>query len=161
MTDMPDTTGTDSSLPHHSRMATELAGSWHVLTGHAEMLAGATFADPEAFYNGVVDALRGDLEESIGDGQAQVATDAMRTQWKGLSQEAKGKILTQWGQWTDDPEALANGVVDLMQGKLDRYVGSSAREAGSAAGDVGRALSAAEADKARQALAAVFADRAE
>lgn len=157
---MTESMGTESSVPHHSRMANELAGSWHVLTGHAEMLAGATFADPETFYNGVVDAMQGDLEESIGDGQAQVATEAMRTQWAGLSQEAKGKILTQWGQWTDDPDALANGVVDLMQGKLDRYVGSSAREAGAAAGDVGRVLSDAEADKARQTLAAVFAERA-
>jgi uncharacterized protein YjbJ (UPF0337 family) len=156
---MAESMGTESSVPHHSRMANELAGSWHVLTGHAEMLTGATFDDPEIFYNGVVDALQGDLEEAIGDGQAQVASDAMRTQWKGLSQETKGKILTQWGQWTDDPEAMANGVVDLMQGKLNQYVGSSAREAGSAAGDVGRALSDAEADKARQTLAAVFGER--
>jgi len=64
------------------------------------MLTGATFADPEIFYNGVVNALQGDLQEAIGDGQAQVASDAMRTQWKGLSQEDKGKILTQWGKWT-------------------------------------------------------------
>jgi uncharacterized protein YjbJ (UPF0337 family) len=156
---MTTSEGTEGTLAHHNRLENELAGSWHVLTGHAKMLTGATFADPEIFYNGVVDALQGDLEEAIGDGQAQVASDAMRTQWKGLSQEDKGKILTQWGKWTDDPEAMANGVVDLMQGKLNQYVGSSAREAGSAAGDVGRALSDAEADKARQTLAAVFAER--
>jgi len=54
---------------------------------------------------------------------------------------------------------MANGVVDLMQGKFNQDVGSSAREAGSTAGDVGRALSDAEADKARQTLAAVFAER--
>src|SRR5689334_319221 len=43
---MTESMGTDSSVPHHSRLANELAGSWHVLTGHAEMLSGATFADP-------------------------------------------------------------------------------------------------------------------
>jgi uncharacterized protein YjbJ (UPF0337 family) len=118
-----------------------MRGSWNVLTGRSQMITGAELADPDRFVGGVISALQGQLQEAIGDHQAQVAGDALRTQWSGLSQETKGKILTQWGQWTDDPKAMADGVVDLMQGKLGRKAGSAARQAGTPISGAGVALS--------------------
>src|SRR5436190_1877632 len=97
-----------TTMDSSNRMRNELAGSWHVLTGQAQQLAGDVADDPDRYFAGVVTALQGQLEESIGDGQAQVAGDALRSQWQGLSQEAKGQVLKQWGQWTDDPDTLAN-----------------------------------------------------
>jgi uncharacterized protein YjbJ (UPF0337 family) len=123
------------------------------------MLSGAQLADPELFVNGVINALQGQLQTAIGDHQAQVASDALRTQWGGLSQETKGKILLQWGKWTNDPEAMANGVVDLMQGKLDSYTGAAARDVGTPVSDAGIALSDEAAKKTKQAMAALFAGR--
>src|SRR5262245_34842401 len=148
MSEETDMSGTEASLPHHNRLENELRGSWNVMAGKAEMLTGAQFADPELFFNGVVDAMQGDLEQAIGDGQAQVASDALRAQWSGLSQETKGEILSQWGKWTDDPQALANGVVDLMQGRVKQDVGSATREAGKTVGDATIALSDADAASA-------------
>ena len=87
-----------------NRMRNELVGSWHTLTGQSEKLAGELLDDPDRYFNGVVTALQGQLEESIGDSQAQVAGDALRSQWSGLSQETQGQVLTQWGEWTDDPD---------------------------------------------------------
>ena len=142
-----------------NRMRNELAGSWHVLTGQAQQLAGDVADDPDRYFDGVVTALQGQLEESIGDGQAQVAGDALRSQWQGLSQETKGQILKQWGQWTDDPDTMANGITDLMQGKLDRYGASTLRQANAAVGGDAATLSEDAADQARQALASLFADR--
>ena len=49
--------------------------------------------------------------------------DALRLRWEGTTQEAKGQILKQWGEWADDPVAMAEGVTDLAQGKLKRYAG--------------------------------------
>jgi uncharacterized protein YjbJ (UPF0337 family) len=143
-----------------NRMRTELVGSWHVLTGKAQQLAGDALDDPDRYFNGVVTALQGQLEESIGDGQAQVASDALRSQWSGLSQETKGQILKQWGEWTDDPDTMANGIVDLAQGKLDRYDAATMRQANAAIGSDAATLSADAGDQARQALASLFADRA-
>jgi uncharacterized protein YjbJ (UPF0337 family) len=142
-----------------NRIRNELAGSWHVLTGQAQQLAGDVLEDPDRYFEGVVTALQGQLEESIGDGQARVAGDALRSQWQGLSQETKGQILKQWGQWTEDPDTLANGIADLMQGKLDRYGASTMRGANASLGQTGMAVTDAAADQARQALASLFADR--
>ena len=159
MTDTMGTEGTPGAMPHPSPLENELRGSWNVLTGRAQMITGAELADPDRFVSGVISALQGQLQEAIGDHQAQVAGDALRTQWSGMSQEAKGKILTQWGQWTDNPQAMADGVVDLMQGKLDRYAGAAAREAGTPLSDAGIVLSDDAAKKARQAMADLFAAR--
>src|SRR5262245_11765235 len=124
MTDTMGSEGTSSAMPYPSGVENELRGSWNVLTGQSQMITGAEFADPDRFANGVISSLQGQLKQAIGDHQAKVAGDALRTQWSGPSQETKGKILTQWGKWTDDPQAMADGVVDLMQGKLDRYAGT-------------------------------------
>jgi len=146
----------DSSNSSH-RLRNELAGSWHTLTGKSQMLAGKAFDDPDQYFTGVVTALQGQLQETIGDSQAQVAGDALRSQWSGLSEEAKGQVLTQWGQWTDNPDTMANGIVDLAQGKLDRYTGSAMREDNASLGSAGMALSDDAAERARQALTAYFA----
>jgi uncharacterized protein YjbJ (UPF0337 family) len=140
-------------------MRNELAGSWHVMTGQAEIVAGDLLDDPDRYFNGVVTALQGQLEQTIGDTQTQVAGDSMRSEWSGLTQETKGKILTQWGEWRNDPQAMANGVVDLMQGKLDRYQAADMREANAAASSAATRLNEDAADQARQALATLFADR--
>src|SRR3954463_10281529 len=149
----------ESSNSSH-RLRNELAGSWHLLTGQAQMLAGDVSDDPDRYFNGVVTALQGQLQQQIGDSQAQVASEALRSQWSGLSEEAKGQVLNQWGQWTDNPETMANGIVDLAQGKLDRYTGSAMREDNASLGRAGMALSDDTAEQARQALASLFADRA-
>src|SRR5262245_28842207 len=159
MSDTMGTEGTLSPMPHSSRLANELRGSWNVLTAHAQLLTVAEMDDPDRYANGVITALQGQLQEAIGDHQAKVAGDALRTQWSGLSRETKGKILTQWGKWTDDPQAMADGVADLMQGKLDRYAGTSARETGTPLSDAGIALSDDAAKKARNAMADLFAAR--
>ena len=83
----------------------------------------------------------------------------MRSEWSGLTQEAKGKILQQWGEWRNDPQAMANGVVDLMQGKLDRYQAATMRETNSAVDSTATRLNEDAANQARQALATLFADR--
>jgi uncharacterized protein YjbJ (UPF0337 family) len=142
-----------------NRMRNELVGSWHLLTGQAQMLAGDVSDDPDRYFNGVVTALQGQLQQEIGDSQAQVAGEALRSQWSGLSEEAKGQVLTQWGQWTDNPDTMANGIVDLAQGKLDRYDAATLRQANAAIGSEAATLSADAGDQARQALAALFADR--
>ena len=152
-------TSTESTVPHHSQLENELRGSWNTLTGKAQMLTGAQLDDPELFANGVINALQGQLQEAVGDHQAQVASDALRTQWSGLSKEAKGKILMQWGKWADDPDAMAQGVVDLMQGKLDRYAGAAMRESGTPVSDAAITLSDQDAATAKQALATLFAGR--
>jgi len=155
-----ESTGTQSTMPHHSQLENELHGSWNTLTGKAQMLTGAELDDPELFANGVINALQGQLQEAVGDHQAQVASTALRIQWSGLSNEAKGQILKQWGEWTDDPDAMAQGVVDLMQGKLDRYAGATAREVGTPVSDAAITLSDQDAATAKQALATLFAGRA-
>jgi uncharacterized protein YjbJ (UPF0337 family) len=149
----------ESSNSSH-RLRNELAGSWNLLTGQAQMLAGDVSDDPDRYFNGVVSALQGQLQQEIGDSQAQVAGEALRSQWSGLSEEAKGQVLKQWGQWTDNPETMANGIVDLAQGKLDRYTGSAMREDNASLGSAGMALSDDAAERARQALASLFVDRA-
>jgi uncharacterized protein YjbJ (UPF0337 family) len=147
------------TMDSSNRMRNELVGSWHTLTGQSEKLAGELLDDPNRYFNGVVTALQGQLEESIGDSQAQVAGDALRSQWSGLSQETQGQVLTPWGQWTDNPDTMANGIVDLAQGKLDRYDAATLRQANAAIGSEAATLSADAGDQARQALAALFADR--
>ena len=52
-----------------NRMRNELAGSWHVMTGQAEIVAGDLLDDPDRYFNGVVTALQGQLEQTIGDTQ--------------------------------------------------------------------------------------------
>jgi hypothetical protein len=99
------------------------------------------------------------LEQTIGDQQAQVARDAMRSEWQGLSQETKGRILNQWGEWTNDPQAMSNGIVDLMQGKLDRYQAAAMRQANASVGGGAATLSADAASQIRDALAALFGSR--
>jgi uncharacterized protein YjbJ (UPF0337 family) len=147
------------TMDSSNRMRNELVGSWHTLTGQSEKLAGELLDDPNRYFNGVVTALQGQLEETIGDSQAQVAGEALRSQWSGLSQETKGQVLKQWGEWTDDPDTMANGIVDLAQGKLDRYTGSAMRQDNASLGSASMALSDDTAERARQALASLFADR--
>jgi len=149
----------DGTMAHHRPLQNELQGSWNTLTGQSQMLTGAQLADPDLFVSGVISALQGQLQEAIGDRQAQVAGEAMRTQWNGLSRETKGEILTRWAQWTNDPDAMAQGVADLMQGKLERYAGSTARQMGTPLSDAGVALSDDAAARARKAMAALFAAR--
>ena len=146
-------------MAHRNPVANQLAGSWNMLTGNAQMRAGEELDDPERYFNGVISALQGRLQSAIGEHQAQVASDALRTQWSGLTQETKGKILMQWGQWTDNPGMMAEGVVDLMQGRFNRYIGSAARDAGTPVSDAAIALSDEAAANTRQALAALFAER--
>jgi uncharacterized protein YjbJ (UPF0337 family) len=151
---------THDEAPHHSGLANQLRGLWTTMTGQAQILVGTQWADPELFFSGVVTALQGRLQTEVGDHQAQLASDALRTEWSGLNEETKGKILAQWGQWRDDPAQMANGVVDLMQGKLDRYVGAQARQAGTPVSDAAVAVGDQEADRLRQALTAAFAANA-
>jgi uncharacterized protein YjbJ (UPF0337 family) len=150
---MSNNTGT---APHSSGTENQLAGTWNRMTGRAQMLTGAQWDDPELFFTGVINALHGRLQESIGSDQAQKVSDALRLQWSGLNNETKGKILKQWGDWTGDPDTIAQGVVDLAQGKLDGYAGSSLRESGTPLSDAAIALSNQTAADARQALADFF-----
>src|SRR5689334_6575044 len=111
---MTDSTGT---IQHYSGTENQLAGTWNKMTGGAQMVTGAKFADPELFFTGVINALHGQLQATIGSAQAQKVSDALQLQWSGLNNETKGQILKQWGDWTDDPDTLAQGVTDLAQGK--------------------------------------------
>jgi uncharacterized protein YjbJ (UPF0337 family) len=120
------------------------------------MAAGAQFDDPELFFTGVNQAVHGHLQRRIGADQAQRVADALRLQWAGLTQETKGKILRQWGEWTDDPVAMAQGVVDLAQGKLERYAGSTGLHASTKLSQAATTVNDKTADAARQALADVF-----
>ena len=87
----------------------QLAGAWKRMTGRTQMAAGAQFDDPDRFFNGVVDAMQGQLQQKIGADQANRVRDALRLRWEGTTQEAKGQILRQWGEWADDPVAMAQG----------------------------------------------------
>jgi uncharacterized protein YjbJ (UPF0337 family) len=134
-----------------------LAGAWHRLTGGSQMVVGAQIDDPELFFSGVVNALQGKLQEKIGADQANRIADALRLRWDGLTQESKGQILKQWGDWADDPVALAEGVTDLAQGKLRRYAGATALHVSSGLSDTASTVNDKTADAARQALANFFA----
>ena len=138
----------------------QLAGAWHRMTGRTQMAAGAQFDDPELFFNGVIDATHGQLQQKIGADQANRMRDALRMSWQGLNQETKGKILRQWGEWADDPVAMAEGVTDLAQGKLKRYAGATAMHASSGLSDKGSAINDQTADAARQALTDFFTSNA-
>jgi len=137
-----------------------LAGAWQRLTGRTQMAAGAQFDDPELFFNGVVDAVHGQLQTKLGADQAKRVADALRLHWEGTTQETKGKILRQWGEWADDPVAMAQGVADLAQGNLKRYAGATALHASSGLSDKAAAINDQTAEAARKALADVFARNA-
>jgi uncharacterized protein YjbJ (UPF0337 family) len=122
-----------------------------------QMAAGAQFENPELYFTGVVNAVHGQLQGRIGAAQAQRFADALRLQWAGLRHETKGQILQRWGDWTNDPEALATGVVDLSRGKLERYVGSTTLDASSRLDAAATTVNDQAADAARQALADYFA----
>jgi uncharacterized protein YjbJ (UPF0337 family) len=139
----------------------QLAGAWHRMTGRTQMAAGAHFDDPELFFNGAVDAMHGQLQAKIGADQANRVRDALRLRWEGTTQETKGKILKQWGEWADDPVAMAQGVTDLAQGKLKRYAGATALHASSGLSDKAADINDQTADVARQALADFFASNAD
>ena len=138
-----------------------LAGAWDRLTGRTQMAAGAQFADPELFFTGVITALHGRLQEHIGADQAQHVADALRLQWAGLTQETKGTILKQWGDWMDDPVTLAHGVIDLAQGKLERYAGATGLHASTKLSKAATTVNDKTADAARRALATVFSYKAD
>ena len=101
--------------------------------------------------------MQGQLQEKIGADQANRVRDALRLRWEGTTQETKGQILQQWGEWADDPVAMAQGVTDLAQGKLKRYAGATALHASSGLSDKAAAINDQTADAARQALADFFA----
>jgi uncharacterized protein YjbJ (UPF0337 family) len=137
-----------------------LAGAWQRMTGRTQMAAGAQFDDPEMFFNGVVDAVHGQLQGKIGADQAQRFRDAMRLHWEGTTQQMKGRILKQWGEWADDPVAMAQGVADLAQGKLKRYAGATAMHGSSGLSGAAASINDQTADAARQALTDFFASNA-
>jgi uncharacterized protein YjbJ (UPF0337 family) len=134
-----------------------LAGAWHRMTGRAQMAAGAQFDDPERFFNGVVDDIQGRLQEKLGADQGKRVADALRLRWEGLNQQTKGHILKQWGEWADDPVAMAQGVVDLAQGQLKRYAGATALHASSKVSEGATTLNDQTAEAARNALEDIFA----
>lgn len=138
-----------------------LAGAWQRMTGRTQMAAGAQFDDPELFFNGVADAVHGQLQGKIGADQAQRFRDALRLHWEGTTQEMKGRILKQWGEWADDPVAMAQGVADLAQGKLKRYAGSTAMHGSSGLSGAAASINDRTADAARQALTDFFASNAD
>jgi uncharacterized protein YjbJ (UPF0337 family) len=138
-----------------------MAGAWQRMTGRTQMAAGAQFDDPELFFNGVVDAMQGQLQQKLGADQANRVRDALRLRWEGTTQEMKGTILKQWGEWADDPVAMAEGVTDLAQGKMKRYAGATALHASSELSDKAATINDQTADAARQALADFFARNAE
>ena len=78
-----------------------------------------------SFFSGVVNAIQGRRQEKLGADQAQHVTDALRRQWAGPIEETTDRILRQWGEWADDPVALAAGVTALAPGKLTRYAGAT------------------------------------
>ena len=134
-----------------------LAGAWHRMTGRTQMAAGAQFDDPERFFNGVVDEVQGRLQEKLGADQAKHVSQALRLRWEGLTQETKGHILKQWGEWADDPAAMAEGVVDLAQGKLKRYAGATGLHASSKVSEGATTINDQTAEAVRNALEAIFA----
>ena len=138
-----------------------MAGAWHRMTGRTQMAAGAQFDNPEMFFNGVLDAVQGRLQEKLGADQGKRVADALRLRWEGLNQETKGHILRQWGEWADDPAAMAQGVADLAQGKLKRYAGATGLHASSKLSETATTVNDQTAEAARQALADVFARNAE
>jgi len=138
----------------------QMAGAWQRMTGRTQMAAGAQFDDPELFFNGVVDAMQGQLQQKIGADQANRVRAALRLRWEGATQETKGKILRQWGDWADDPVEMAQGVTDLAQGKLKRYAGATALHASSGLSNKAADINDQTADAARQALADFFAGNA-
>ena len=138
-----------------------LAGAWDRLTGRTQMAAGAQFSDPELFFTGVITVLHGRLQERIGAAQAQHVADALRLQWVGLTQETKGTILKQWGDWTDDPSTMAHGVIDLAQGKLERYAGATGLQASTKLSEAATTVNDKTADAARTVLATFFARNAD
>ena len=98
------------------------------------MAAGAQFDDPELFFNGAVEAMHGQLQEKIGADQANASR--MRCACGGRADAGdEGPDLKQWGEWADDPVAMAEGVTDLAQGKLKRYAGATALHASSGLSD--------------------------
>jgi uncharacterized protein YjbJ (UPF0337 family) len=137
-------------------MKNRLAGAWHLMTGRAQMAAGAQFDDPERFFNGAVDAVQGHLQAKIGADQGKRVADALRLRWEGLNQETKGHILKQWGEWADDPAAMAQGVADLAQGKLKRYAGATGLHASSKLSETATTINDQTAEAARKALADFF-----
>ena len=139
----------------------QLAGAWQRMTGRTQMAAGAQFDDPELFFNGVVDAMHGQLQLKLGADQANRVRDALRLHWEGTTQATKGQILKQWGEWADDPVAMAEGVTDLAQGKMKRYAGATALHASSGLSNKAADVNDQTADAARQALADFFARNAE
>jgi uncharacterized protein YjbJ (UPF0337 family) len=139
----------------------QMAGAWQRMTGRTQMAAGAQFDDPELFFNGVVDAMQGQLQQKLGADQANRVRDALRLRWQGTTQEMKGKILKQWGEWADDPVAMAEGVTDLAQGKMKRYAGATALHASSGLSDKAADINDQTAEAARNALADFFASNAE
>lgn len=48
---------------------------------------------------------------------------------KGKVEQAKGTIKEKTGEWTDDPELEAEGVVDQATGKVRENVGTAKRKA--------------------------------
>jgi hypothetical protein len=73
----------------------------------------------------------------------------------------KGTILKQWGEWSDDPAAMAQGVADLAQGKLKRYAGATAMHGSSGLSGTAASINDQTADAARQALSDFFASNAD
>ena len=138
----------------------QLAGAWQRMTGRTQMAAGAQFDDPELFFNGAVDAMHGQLSQKLGADQANRVRDALRLRWEGTTQATKGQILKQWGDWTDDPVAMAEGVTDLAQGKMKRYAGATALHASSGLSDKAATINDQTADAARQALTDFFTSNA-
>jgi uncharacterized protein YjbJ (UPF0337 family) len=139
----------------------QMAGAWQRMTGRTQMAAGAQFDDPELFFNGAVDAMHGQLQQKIGADQANRVRDALRLHWEGTTQATKGQILKQWGEWADDPVAMAQGVTDLAQGKMKRYAGATALHASSGLSHKAVDINDQTADAARQALVDAFARNAE
>ena len=138
-----------------------LAGAWQRMTGRTQMAAGAQIDDPEMFFNGVADAVHGQLQEKIGAEQAERFGDALRLHWQGTTQQTKGAILKQWGEWADDPVAMAQGVADLAQGQMKRYVGATAMHGSSGLSGAEAPVNDQTADAARQALTDYFANNAD
>ena len=138
-----------------------LAGAWQRMTGRTQMAAGAQVDDPELFFNGVADAVHGQLQEKIGAEQAERFGDALRLHWQGTTQQMKGAILKQWGAWADDPVAMAEGVADLAQGKMKRYAGATAMHGSSELSGAAASINDQTADAARQALTDFFASNAD
>ena len=138
-----------------------VAGAWRSLTGRTQMAAGAQFDDPERFFSGAVEAMQGQLQEKLGADQATRVTEALRLRWDGQTQETKGHIIRQWGEWANDPVAMAQGVTDLAQGQLKQYAGATALHASSKLSEGAATLNDQTAAAARKVLADAFTRNAE